>query len=166
LESWSTHSNHFECSKYKSTHLQDKPEWREGGPSAGETSGFYKWYERFQAYDQARKLESDNWTSTEQKMRLIVERNESVDPSFLIDSHWQLQKNRRLLQYLCVEVSLETSELKQDLVGEFLTKFEMVTERLAQMTEKNQDIQSINGGAVRELTKLSRKMIASLLQDD
>ena len=49
---------------------------------------------------------------------------------------------------------------------EFHAGLEMVTEKLAQKSERHQDVQTMNSSEIRELTRVLRKSINRLLGED
>jgi len=70
------------------------------------------------------------------------------------------------LKYICIVLCLEKAPLKQELMQQFHGSFEMLTEKLAQRSEKHQDIETMPAAEIRELTRVSRHSINRLLGEE
>jgi ariadne-1 len=169
LQDWSTHGDHFRCAKYGDSTPQNSAEWREGGPSIEGLLGsddYFTWYNRWTEYERSLSLEKDHWSDTLQKIKRVKQHNEGIDPTFLVDAHEQLQLSRRILKYMSAMLCLTKDRVQKDLLIQYHGQLEVLTEKLAQRSEKQEDIEKMKAAEIRELVKISRKCVSNLIGSD
>lgn len=161
LQNWSTHGNHFKCSKYGDTTVTNKPKHHDDQePKFEDVENFY--FVRYQEYTRALKLEDEHWKTTEQTIRHVKENNASVDPTFLLEAHKQLQKCRRILTFTFAYLAMN----EDILIKAFHEPMEMIVENLSQKTEKIRDFEQLDRVAIKKLTSLANKSLENFLEEE
>jgi ariadne-1 len=90
---WSTHSDHFRCSKYRDAVLEDKPHFsKEELEKRKEKLRYAFYYKQYINHDQSLKLESEQKQKAKTLMEQLVAELPSMDPAFVEDAFLQLQE--------------------------------------------------------------------------
>jgi hypothetical protein len=164
LGDWSTHSNHFECSKYKSKDLNNRPEWREGERPGGQIDGipeeWVHYMDRFMQWSNSLDSTDKTWDALETKINQITA--DGVDPSFAIDAYRQLRESRRIIKFICVQICCDKDSNAKALSQLYLDSLEMVTEKLG----KALGATALQPSQIRTFTKISRKAIHHMLAEE
>lgn len=164
LSNWNTHSNHFKCSKFGNTTVTNKPMYMDDNkPEIAEYQTVdTHYYVRYQEYNRALELESENWKKTIATINEIKTNYSSVDPSFLVEAHKQLQRCRRILTFTFAHLGMHNDPIIQS----FCEPLEMVVEKLAQQTERVPSFHELDRSNVRKLTKIAKKTLENFLEDE
>lgn len=162
LQPWSTHSNHFQCSKYGSKNVQNKPEWIDNDQRPNVDSIPEEWMHYLDRYmqwanslDQAEKT----WDQLEGKINALAA--DGVDPSFALDGYRQLRESRRIIKYICVQICCEDKAKLKQINQLYLDSLEMVTEKLGKALGEA----TLKAPEVRKFTSISRNAINHILDE-
>lgn len=164
LSDWSTHSNHFECSKYKSKDLNNRPEWRDGDTNAsrnveGVPEEWVHYLDRFMQWSNSLESTDKIWDPLEAKMNVLIA--DGVDPSFALEGYRALRESRRIIKFICVVVCCETHTNRKQLSQLQLDSLEMVTEKLGRTLGAD----ALQASQIRQFTKIARGAIQRMLVD-
>lgn len=161
LSDWSTHSNHFECSKYKSKDLNNRPEWRDGGSPSRNVEGvpeeWVHYLDRFMQWSNSLESTDKIWDPLEAKMNVLIA--DGVDPGFALEGFRALREARRIIKFICVVVCCETNTNRKQLSQLQLDSLEMVTEKLGRML----GAEALQASQIRQITKIARGAIQRML---
>ena len=160
LGDWSTHSNHFECSKYNSKDLNNRPEWRDGqrpGGVDGVPEEWVHYMDRFMQWSNSLDSTDKSWDPLEVKMNALSA--DGQDPSFALDAYRQLKEARRIIKFICVQICCCQDGNAKQLNQLYLDSLEMVTEKLGKALGASQ----LQASQIRQYTKIARNAIQQML---
>jgi len=172
LQDWSTHGDHFKCAKYNDGALQNKPEFREGQKvDFADLDDTYIFYlERYKNYENALKYEKD-LNDKVKNLSKIVEKEKGVLCDFLKESVDQLHLCRTLIMNLFIYQCFSHLENeKKNLTDTEIGTLEMITERLANLLEKQLDIKYVDDNKeawtfhIKKVTKAAQKFVTTILE--
>lgn len=160
LGDWSTHSNHFECSKYKSKNLTNKPEWIDGNrPTAeGIPEEYVHYLDRYMQWSNSLDSTDKIWDALEVKINAMSA--DGVDPSFALDAYRQLRESRRIIKFICVQICCDKDDKRKQLSQLYLDSLEMVTEKLGKAIGAEQ----LQASQIRTFTRISRNAVQQMLE--
>lgn len=157
---WSTHGDHFKCSKFNSTSLSNKAEWLDDkkpleiGALPTEYIHYMDRYMQWaHSFDQTDKL----WDSLEIQIQNLSSLN--IDPAFLIKAFKQLKENRRMIKYICIHICLNKNQTQKQLDQIYLDSLEMVTEKLGRSLQSPET----NQIQIKKLSKIGKNAVKQLL---
>lgn len=163
LSDWSTHSNHFECSKYKSKNLNNRPEWLDGDQPGRSVEGipeeWVHYLDRFMQWSNSLESTEKIWDPLEAKMNVLSA--DGVDPSFALEGYRALREARRIIKFICVVVCCEQNPNRRQISQLQLDSLEMVTEKLG----KTLGADNLQASQIRQFTKIARGAIQRMLND-
>lgn len=163
LGDWSTHSNHFECSKYKSKTLSNRPEWRdEDAASSRNVEGvpeeWMHYLDRFMQWSNSLTAIDKTWDPLELQINALAA--DGMDPSFALDAYRTLREARRIIKFICVQICTDSNENAKQLSQLYLDSLEMVTEKLGRLLGST----PLQPSQIRQFTKIARNAIQHMLQ--
>jgi len=171
-QDWSTHGDHFSCSKFNDGVLQNKPEFREGDQDKYITEEFDNkflfYYERYKHYEQSLKYEDtvkEKFVSLTSKIENIC----GMVPTFLYTSLEQLHTCRILLMNMFVILACQKKD-DADIhsIDTQAGTLEVITEKLAFVLEKqlNDDFILEQNWVltIKNLTKIARQFVQNILE--
>lgn len=160
---WATHANHFTCSTYKESKIQNTPEWREDASKDVQRrmlDRYLHYYNRFMEHFNSLKYEKDMRKKAREKLKEL-QSDEAHFLPIVEEGLQQLLDCRRTLQWTYVRAFCEEDDAARNLFEFQQSSLEMVAEKLSRaldLPEVNQE--KIND--IRSLTKVARSSLQNL----
>jgi len=173
-QDWSTHTDHFKCSKFNETNIQNKPEFRDGDNnnliSQNIDDTFLNYYGIIKQYEGNQKYEVDVRQKID-NLKVKAKELSGFTPDFLYDSLEQLSICRKLLINMFKRMSLTPPKLLEPKDHSLVGSLQMIVEKLTTMLEKDLNeeyiIKQTNWSLpIKKLTKIGKQFVENLLEEN
>jgi len=172
-QDWSTHSNHFACSRYTDGVLENRPQFRDG-----EKNTFYQeneqneqylfFYERYEAYKPSPDYEANITNKIRNLIPRIKEENSLFDETILYEAFEQLKTCRDVIKNMFVALAfLDRIDPSYNSLSGYQSTLMIVTEKLGNLMERELNEQYIKKPdwliEIKKLVKVSKQCVKNML---
>jgi len=173
---WSTHSNHFACSKYTDGVLENKPQFRDGDTNsffkANDMDDQYLFYlERYEAYKPAPDYEVTITNKIRNLLPSIRQENSLFNEEVLYDAFQELKTCRDVIKNMFIALAfLDKKDPNYNAFTGYQSTLMIVTERLGNILDRELNEQFIKKPdwliEIKKLCKVARQCVKNMLESE